>query len=283
MIMHIRKALTCCGLLFALQAGAQLTAGQISNGQTLTTYDIHLEPTEDFVDAVAFIDVNCDSQDDLKIRLQRNAPYMDIPNRLYVVPLTSSFRICAADTAALCSFNHAYLYSQGQSMSCSLPFSLLVDTSYVIGDYVTYTCGGTAPQSADSIYIHYANDVNGVDTEGWVMLSFNLLSSAPVGIFDPWADIHSAVGVCDETGIGKDPLDDARIKFHPNPTTDGLVHWSSPTLVVSLEVYDCTGRLVHASGRGTNGQFDLSGRQGAFHVLCRTMNGGQLSERLVVY
>lgn len=261
----------------------QLVAGEVPTGHTLIDYVIHLEPSADFTEAWAEFDVDCDGQNDFKIVLKRGAPYMDFPNRLCINPLADSITICAADTAPLCTFNHAYLYPEGQTMSCALPFSMLVDTSIVIGDYVTYTCGGTAPQGADSTYIRYAKEVNGVMNEGWILLSFDILSSDPDMPIDPWADVHAAVGVCTGMGIKPYTQDVTRIKFHPNPAPEGFVNWSCPVPLLSVEVHDAMGRLVLDGAGGNSGQLDLSGRQGAFFLLCRTAFGPLPVEKLVVY
>lgn len=287
--MMIRSIIAGCVGLLAVQAGAQMVAGEIPVGYTLTTHSIHLEPISDYTEASALIDIDCDGEDDFKILLRRWNPSMDIANRLYLKPLVDSITVCANIIGPLCPSNHAYLYSEGQPMSCPLPFTMLVDSSTVIGDYVSFTCGGIAPQSADSMYIHFAKVVNGVTNEGWILLSFDILSSSPGPLdppgpgINPWADVHASIGICQGTGIYPQELNETRIKLFPNPALKGLVHWTSPMPILSVEAHDVMGRLVLVGAGGRGGQLDLSGRRGTFFITFTTADGPLPPEKLVVY
>ncbi len=281
--MRMDKIVAYGCLLLAGQAGAQIVAGEVPTGHTLTDYAIHLEAIAMYTEASAWIDVDCDGVNDFRILLQRNWPEVDDSNRLYLRSLSGSITVCAADTTPpLCSFNHAYQYPDGQTMSCPLPFSMLADTNIWLGDYLTFTCQGTIPDRADSAYIHYAKEVDGVLNEGWILLSFDV-RGFDGGPNNPWADVHAAIGVCQGTGIGPYGWNDERTKLYPNPAPDGLVNWSCPVPLLSIEVHDAMGRLVLAGAGGTTGQLDLSGRQGAFFLRCRTIHGPLPVEKLVVY
>lgn len=258
----------------------QLVAGVVPAGYTLTSYSIYLETVENHTDDVATFDVDCDGVDDFRIVLNRRAPEWDIPNRLYLRSLVDSIRTCAADTAAYCSFNHALMYASGQTMSCELPFALQVDTNVVLGDYATFLCPGAAPMSTDSAFIQYEKVTNGSVHAGWILLSFNTMSGS---FINPWTEVHAAIGMCQETGIGTYSSNDQQITVHPNPAPQGIFNWSSHDPFVALEVFDMTGRLVHTGAGGNRGQIDLSSMQGTFILICRTTKGSVLTERIVAY
>lgn len=262
---------------------SQFTAGSIPATHTLTTYSIHLEPLTDFSFEEASIDVDCDGSMDLKFHLERNIPDIDYPNRLNVRRVDDSIRVCAADTSSFCNFMIAFAYVQGQLLNCSTPFSMVTDTNIVVGDYVTITCGGDALQDADSAYIHYEKSVNGSIHEGWILLSFDLMSGFGSPL-NPWADIIASTGVCSEIGIIEGP---ARPKFNvfPNPSSSNQIHWTGDGGLHAVLVYDGYGRLMHTAAGGIQGVLDLGNRTGVHFILGISATGvrSQIERLVLVY
>lgn len=264
----------------ASDSEAQLVAGVVPAGYSSTTYTIHLEPLVDFTEEMADFDVDCDGVNDFRLFLDRNNPSMDISNRLYLRSLVDSIRICADDMTALCpNYNHSLNYVEGQLMSCAVPFAMLNDTNVVVGDHVTFLCGGVAPEAADSVYIHYDKTTNGLVVEGWILMSFDIVSTNTI---DPWAEVYAAIGVCGLNGIDQINADVMGFELYPNPSSDGRFKWSASNRVISIEIFDLLGQRIHASVGGTNGYVDLSGRRGTYVMRCGAEGGLLHVERLVI-
>ena len=270
-------SISCC--LLVPNAQAQLVAGAVPVGYTLTSYTIHLEPLVNYTEEQADFDVDCDGVNDFRLFLDRNDPSIDAANRLYLRSQTDSIRICADDMGSLCSnFNHSLNYVDGQLMSCASPFAMLNDTNVVVGDYVTFTCGGVAPESADSVYIHYDKTNNGVLMEGWILLSFNIVST---DVIDPWAEVYAAIGLCGVAGIDDPAAQAHTITIHPDPSSGGLYTWSTNITVASVQVFDRIGHLVSVHEGGRTGQLDIRGKHGLFMAKFTPANGRSQVERLL--
>jgi|GEM_PF-6361867 hypothetical protein len=268
--------------LFGMTLGlrAQLVAGSVPVGYSMTTYSIHLEPLEDFTEAIAEFDVDCDGINDFQLLLDRNLPDIDFASHLFLISLVDSVNICADDMGSLCpAWNHAMLYSEGQPMPCTSPFALLPDTIVMVGDYVTFMCGGVAPQAADSAFIHYGKTSNGVQHQGWIQLSFNILSANAI---NPWADVYAATGWCSPTGLDHAEQEQAEFALYPNPSSGGRIKWTSAAPLQTIEVFDMLGQQVLNGLGGTSGVLDLSGKTGSFVVVGRSTNGSKRVERLVL-
>lgn len=277
-IAQFAMAVFACGITTSTRG--QLVAGVIPSGYTATSYSIHLEPLVDFTEEMADFDVDCDGVDDFRLFLDRNNPSMDISNRLYLRSLVDSIRICVDDMGALCpNFNHSLNYVAGQAMTCVSPFALLNDTNVVVGDHVTFLCGGVAPESADSVYIHYEKTTNGNIVEGWIFMSYDIVSTNTI---DPWADVYGAIGICGTNGIEQRDKDGLRIVLYPNPTPDGRIKWSSSSRVISVEVFDLLGQRIDTGGGGSTGTLALDVGKGSYVLLFRTENGHLHVERLVL-
>lgn len=195
--------------------------------------------------------------------------------------LSDSIRICVDDMGALCpNFNHSLNYVGGQAMTCASPFALLNDTNVVVGDHVTFLCGGVAPESADSVYIHYEKTTNGNIVEGFVFISYDIVSTNTI---DPWADVHGAIGICGTNGIEQRDKDGLQIVLYPNPTPDGRIKWSSSSRVKSVEVFDLLGQRIDTGGGGSTGTLALDVGKGSYVLLFRTENGRLQVERLILH
>ncbi len=271
---------TTIACFMATRVDAQLVAGVVPAGYTSTAYSIHLEPLVDFTEDSTDFDVDCDGVDDFRLFLDRNNPSIDASNRLYLRSLVDSIRICVDDMTTLCpNYNHSLNYIDGQVMTCASPFAMLNDDNVVVGDYVTFLCGGVAPQAADSVYIHYDKTVNGALFEGWILMSFDIVSSNTI---DPWAEVYAAIGMCGATGIDQHDLGDLQFELYPNPSTEGRFNWSSSTRVISVEVFDLIGQCIHTGPGGTIGSLELRARKGSYLMKCRTEGGLVHVERLIL-
>ena len=270
-------ALFAC--VMAPSAHGQLIAGVIPAWYTETSYSFHLEPLVDFTEEMADFDVDCDGIDDLRLFLDRNNPSIDASNRLYLRSLVDSIRICVDDMGVLCpNFNHSLNYVAGQAMTCASPFALLSDANVVVGDHVTFLCGGVAPESADSVYIHYEKTTNGNIVEGWIFMSYDIVSTNTI---DPWAEVHGAIGICGTNGIEQRDKDGLRIVLYPNPTPDGRIKWSSSSRVISVEIFDMLGQRIDTGEGGSTGSLALDVGKGSYVLLFRTENGHHQVERLI--
>lgn len=262
---------------------AQLIAGVVPSTHTLTEYAIHLEPLIDFTEEGASVDADCDGVDDFIILLKRENPSMDFPNRLYLRVLVDSIRICANDMGDFCpGLFHSLNYSAGDIMSCTAPFAMLNDTSVVIGDYVSFTCGGVAPQAADSAFVHFDKTKDGLLSEGWILISYDLLSST-LGLINPWADVHSVLGVCSTDGIQAFDLSPDRVTLYPNPAWDRPIRWSCSIPLSSIQVRNVQGQIVHTAIGGISGSLDLPEGPGTFFIQGRTANKILPVEKLVLH
>jgi len=269
-------------LLLAGDVGAQVITGSVPVGYTLTSYGVLIEAAVDFSEDSTSIDVDCDGSDDFRFIVKRRSPEMDMPNRFTVGILSDSTEVCAADTASLCSFNHACLFGPNQALLCSPPFGLLVDNAIVIGDYVTFLCAGAAPAQGDSIYIHYRKWVDGVDVNGWILMSFDVESSNQLG-WNAWAIVHSAIGVCGANGIHEMGMVRPHLVVMQDQANPRWLRWAISEPIDRIVITDLFGRTLRSmSVSGSSGEVEISKGRGVLCFSVALNNGTVASQPILV-
>jgi hypothetical protein len=103
------------------------------------------------------------------------------------------------------------------------------------------------------------------------------------GTFGDWSDIWKFK--ISESGVGvEENLEGETVMLYPNPTK-GLATVSSSNTLLSVELYDYTGRLIsnQQNVNATQVQLDLSDvKSGMYLVIVNTTNGIRTVKPLIV-
>lgn len=224
---HRIALLLCIGIGFSVRA--QLTAGEVPDGQIAYDPGIDLELSmPNSVDS-ATVDIDCDDSFDMEVRLVRGQPELDAPNMAILRMIDDDLELCDGGQAPR-------YYIAGEQLGCTGAYSWQSDPEFVLGSWGGFFA--IEPYSVDSSYLAFQRDGH----VGWIQLSFDVESMETV-----YLRVHRVLSICGATGQ-EEPYTALPVLF-PNPTIDGEAFIDpGPGGVRSVEVLDAVGRIVARYG-----------------------------------
>ena len=263
-------SLKVIGSVFVLQlfvglhyASAQLSAGGGTSGASIIQTNINLNVPTIGDDTLVYLDIDCDSVNDLRILLFNGQIAIDEPNFIQLGILNNSIEICS-DTAT--NWQVSY-YNFGDPLCVGVGQQWRSDTSFFIACYGGFGCGGFQDQVSNK-YIAYKK-VSSQEI-GWIRLSFDLVSTGGSGS-PVTLTIEEMLVLCSVNSVSDFDYENGIMCF-PNPSSDGLVNIDSKEPIAQADVFNSIGKRVLLFQQDIK-SIQLPDEEGIYMLRILTRNG----------
>jgi len=217
--------------LLSIPASAQLTAGEVPDGQYAYNVLGDIALTANFTADSVMLEFDCDDAFDGWAILRRGFPAVDAPNSAELRFYGSGTEVCA-DMASGSQQRPQY-YTHGQALECSGGFNWQPTDHLTLGDFGGFSAIG--PSAVDSVYIAFRQ--GGV--VGWIRLSFDLTGDSGITL-----NVHRILSICGGTNAITDHEQLEPVALFPNPGNGEPVRVRSADALRAIELLDATGRCV---------------------------------------
>ena len=246
---------------------SQITAGSVPTGTGISYPNINLSVAGSiaFIDTNAFLDLDCDGIDDIRIRLSYGAPQVDSPNEVELYKLTNTFSFCLN---VLPVWNPA-LYSYGDTL-CSGSSQWITSPKYKIGCAGGFSCYPFQPTVVDK-YLAYNKFAT--QQTGWIKISYNLYA------YPTTLSISELLVLCNTTSISSVNSDDHFI-LSPNPTLDGEIKINWDKQISTINIYNSHGQKIKSIS-GNIKEFSLPEQSGLYFMSVLDADGNCRKDKII--
>lgn len=236
---------------------AQVTAGSIPPGTSIIHDVVELSVTQMDHDTIAFVDIDGDGLDDVRIWLLKGFSNGDGINLLMFTSLNNAFSFCI-DSGI---FGIVSLFDYGEVL-CGTGQHWSTDSVNTAACYGGWTCTwDTAVVSVSNRYMAYRK--NATDEVGWLRVSMSLHSDQddlkPVTF-----TISEMLGLYLTSGTQVVGNSD-NFKVVPNPSIDGKFRIESDEVLTHVEIFRSDGRRVMVFPAGGK-EFILPWEKGVYII-----------------
>ncbi len=215
-------------------------AGIVPNGMVVEDPNISLSNITPYTADTAYLDLDCDSINDLFFLLAKGSSNIDSPNSLDLVVLDTSISVCMKDYMSSLN-NSVVLYEYGDLLDCTKTDTIWEScTSCLISYYGTL--GAYTPGTVNEKYIAYQKN----NQHGWIKISYDLNDFSAPTLYPITLDVSEvAVGCPVVSNIESLPKEEI-FTIYPNPSGTGIFRIKNDnyTHEFIVKVYNSLGEII---------------------------------------
>lgn len=246
---------------------SQPIAGQIPPGSSIINPTINLKLTTHESDTTAFIDIDCDNENDLKLILEFGNNTIDIPNKVILVVLNKSIQLCTETNAP----RNVKIYSIDDTL-CIGDNIWNSDSIFNIGCCCApFNCKSGIISMLNNKYLAYRK----IRTSeiGWIKLSYDIRMQVY-----PILTINESIALCNSTEITET---NKRHHFRVYPTyTTSALYLECDDEIDFIEVLNIIGQVVNKI-TGNSNEIIISQAPGIYFIRLKFKGGNYWCEKVL--